>query len=58
METNIRLQNFAVVNAYGRDFLPPLSPHRTRHIDRTESPHMTVHPMTGAVLWTAIQETH
>jgi len=57
LETKIRLQNIAVVNAYCIIFLPPLSPHRT-HRDRTESPHQTVHPMTSAVLRTAIKETH
>jgi len=50
METKIRLQNSVVVNAYCRDFLPPVPPHRTRNIDRTERPHLTVHPI--------IQETH
>jgi hypothetical protein len=58
METKIRLQNIAVVNAYCIVFLPPLSPHRTRHVDRTESPHLMVHPMKGLVLRTAIKETH
>ena len=57
METKIRLQNIAVVNGYCSISLPPSLPHTT-HLDRTETPHMTVNPVTGAVLGKVIKERH